>query len=231
MATKITVDSYVKQIVGKGVSSSNLFDFTIQPTKQLKEFFEDNDTGITGTGGKFEAGVYKTRLLCQDIQIPGSTFNTVDLKMPKKGLTQKVAAAKMYNELDVSFICDLGSSPISFFKLWQDMIIGIQPQKMKQNPGLYTADSPFVANEHQAYAQRYYDHYTCNVIIKKLEKYGSGKEDYQEVFSVQLAKAYPYSFSTVPYSAGPSQAVKATVAFFYEYQQFVFKPSSPPRTS
>ena len=86
-------------------------------------------------------------------------------------------------------------------------------------------------NVHQAYAQRYYDHYTCNVIIKKLEKYGSGKEDYQEVFSVQLAKAYPYSFSTVPYSAGPSQAVKATVAFFYEYQQFVFKPSSPPRTS
>ena len=117
MATKITVDSYVKQIVGKGVSSSNLFEFTIQPTPQLKAFFEDNDTGITGTGGKFEAGVYKTRLLCQDIQIPGSTFNTVDLKMPKKGLTQKVAAAKMYNELDVSFICDLGSSPISFFKL------------------------------------------------------------------------------------------------------------------
>ena len=151
--------------------------------------------------------------------------------MPKKGLTQKLAAARMYNELDVAFICDIGSSPISFFKLWQDLIIGIQPTKMPQNPGLYNPDTYADKFEHKAYAQRYYNDYTCDLVITKLEKHGvlpdaegKRKKEYQKAFQVRLGKAYPYSFNTVPYSAGPAQAVKCQVAFYYEYQHFVFKP-------
>ena len=70
----------------------------------------------------------------------------------------------------------------------------------------------------------------------KLEKYGVTKvevvrkdetdfvkrEDYHVPFKVRLVNAYPYSFSTVAYSAGPAQAVKCTVAFYYEYQNFMF---------
>ena len=164
----------------------------------------------------------------------------MDLKMPKKGLTQKMATARMYNELDVSFICDLNSSPISFFKLWQDMIIGIQPTKMKQNPGLYNPDTYADKQEHLAYAQRYYNDYTCDLTITKLEKFGVEKkttpgvdgadpvserpEEYNKSFKVRLGRAYPYSFNTVPYSAGAAETVKCNVAFHYEYQQFVFKP-------
>jgi hypothetical protein len=178
-----------------------------------------------------DAGMYRMNLLCQDIQIPGTSFNSIDVKMPKKGLTQKMAAARMYNELDVSFICDIGSSPISFFKLWQDLIIGIQPTKMPQNPGLYNPDTYADKFEHKAYAQRYYNDYTCDLVITKLEKHGvlpdtegKRKKEYQKAFQVRLGKAYPYSFNTVPYSAGPAQAVKCQVAFYYEYQHFVFKP-------
>ena len=240
---KITVDNYISQIVGKGISASNLFEFALQPTQVMQEFWADNGRAYPwygNTGNQIDAGIYRMNLLCQDIQIPGTSFNVMDLKMPKKGLTQKMATARMYNELDVSFICDLGSSPISFFKLWQDMIIGIQPTKMKQNPGLYNPDTYADKQEHLAYAQRYYNDYTCDLTITKLEKFGVEKkttpgvdgadpvserpEEYNKSFKVRLGRAYPYSFNTVPYSAGAAETVKCNVAFHYEYQQFVFKP-------
>ena len=240
---KISVDTYIKQIVGKGISASNLFEFAIQPTQVMQEFWADNGRAYPwygNTGNQIDAGIYRMNLLCQDIQIPGTSFNVMDLKMPKKGLTQKMATARMYNELDVSFICDLYSSPISFFKLWQDMIIGIQPTKMKQNPGLYNPDTYADKQEHLAYAQRYYNDYTCDLTITKLEKFGVEKkttpgvdgadpvserpEEYNKSFKVRLGRAYPYSFNTVPYSAGAAETVKCNVAFHYEYQQFVFKP-------
>ena len=240
---KISVDTYIKQIVGKGISASNLFEFAIQPTQVMQEFWADNGRAYPwygNTGNQIDAGIYRMNLLCQDIQIPGTSFNVMDLKMPKKGLTQKMATARMYNELDVSFICDLNSSPISFFKLWQDMIIGIQPTKMKQNPGLYNPDTYADKQEHLAYAQRYYNDYTCDLTITKLEKFGVEKkttpgvdgadpvserpEEYNKSFKVRLGRAYPYSFNTVPYSAGAAETVKCNVAFHYEYQQFVFKP-------
>ena len=240
---KISVDTYIKQIVGKGISASNLFEFAIQPTQVMQEFWADNGRAYPwygNTGNQIDAGIYRMNLLCQDIQIPGTSFNVMDLKMPKKGLTQKMATARMYNELDVSFICDLNSSPISFFKLWQDMIIGIQPTKMKQNPGLYNPDTYADKQEHLAYAQRYNNDYTCDLTITKLEKFGVEKkttpgvdgadpvserpEEYNKSFKVRLGRAYPYSFNTVPYSAGAAETVKCNVAFHYEYQQFVFKP-------
>ena len=240
---KISVDTYIKQIVGKGISASNLFEFAIQPTQVMQEFWADNGRAYPwygNTGNQIDAGIYRMNLLCQDIQIPGTSFNVMDLKMPKKGLTQKMATARMDNERDVSFICDLNSSPISFFKLWQDMIIGIQPTKMKQNPGLYNPDTYADKQEHLAYAQRYYNDYTCDLTITKLEKFGVEKkttpgvdgadpvserpEEYNKSFKVRLGRAYPYSFNTVPYSAGAAETVKCNVAFHYEYQQFVFKP-------
>ena len=230
----ISIDSYIKQIVGDGISASNLFEFAIQPTEVMRDFWADNGKDYpwySNSGSQMDAGMYRMNLLCQDIQIPGTSFNSIDVKMPKKGLTQKMAAARMYNELDVSFICDIGSSPISFFKLWQDLIIGIQPTKMPQNPGLYNPDTYADKFEHKAYAQRYYNDYTCDLVITKLEKHGvlpdaegKRKKEYQKAFQVRLGKAYPYSFNTVPYSAGPAQAVKCQVAFYYEYQHFVFKP-------
>ena len=246
---RVTVDTYRSKIVDAGISSSNLYEFEILAGDEMRRFMEANAKKQGGadlfpkmTGDKIGQAQQRMNLLCQDIQIPGSTFNSVDVRMPKKGLTQKMAAAKMYNELDVTFICDLGSTPISFFKMWQDMTIGIQPGQVAPEP-IYSKDSRYTTLPHMAYAQRYYDDYTADVVINKLEKYGVSKpvkgiaqnsgnvierssstprEDYHVPFKVRLVNAYPYSFSTVAYSAGPAQAVKCTVAFYYEYQSFMF---------
>ena len=39
---KITVDNYISQIVGKGISASNLFEFALQPTQVMVDFWADN---------------------------------------------------------------------------------------------------------------------------------------------------------------------------------------------
>ena len=100
--------------------------------------------------------------------------------------------------------------------------------------GTYEKDSNYHAT-HQAYAQQYYNDYTSNIIITKLEKYGLTEQStkdkprpkkYDVSFKATLNNAYPYSMSSVPYSAGQSELVRVSVGFYYEYQTFQFQHPS-----
>ena len=72
--------------------------------------------------------------------------------------------------------------------------------------------------------------------IKKLEKYNvpstaggvatadtpvdkSTQPELKDVWEAKLFGAYPYTVSSIPYSAGPAQLVKVNVGFYYEYSQ------------
>ena len=101
------------QAVGKsgGISASNLYQFSFQPTDALKKFFDNNVfeefLKLTDNGDTMNL-----QLLCNEIQLPGVTYSAFDVKSVHKGITQKHATAKVYNELDVSFfICLLYTSP------------------------------------------------------------------------------------------------------------------------
>ena len=93
---------------------------------------------------------------------------------------------------------------------------------------MYSRSHQLTTKRQTAYAQRYYDHYTCDMQIRKLEKYNvkdlnkDGKrDDYRVAFAVNLVKAYPYTVSSIPYSAGPANLVKVTVGFYYEYSHLI----------
>ena len=236
MAKGLTFEEFKQSILKRsgGISASNLYQFAIKsPDKPgpgegyslAKHFLENLNTGTTAVGVETANLVnYQLNMLCNEIQIPGVTMSASDVKMPQKGMIQKVATAKVFNELDVSFYCDADSLPFKFFRCWQDYIIGAveTPREM------YSKDHILSQSRHLAYAQRYYDHYTCDMQIRKLEKYGvpkpaegEKKEDYRVAFGVNLIKAYPYTVSSIPYSAGPAQLVKVTVGFYYEYSHLI----------
>ena len=236
MAKGLTFEEFKQSILKRsgGISASNLYQFAIKsPDKPgpgegyslAKHFLENLGTGSTSEGLETANMVnYQLNMLCNEIQIPGVTMSASDVKMPQKGMIQKVATAKVFNELDVSFYCDADSLPFKFFRCWQDYIIGAveTPREM------YSKDHILSQSRHLAYAQRYYDHYTCDMQIRKLEKYGvpkpaegEKKEDYRVAFGVNLIKAYPYTVSSIPYSAGPAQLVKVTVGFYYEYSHLI----------
>ncbi len=221
------------QAIGKsgGISASNLYEFEIQPpvnfdkpkeTLSLTEFFKNNVTDsfldMVGSGSALNL-----QLLCNEIQLPGVTYSAFDIKSVHKGITQKHATAKVYNELDVSFFMDGTSMPLRFFRAWQDYI---------QN-GVHGTGSQYYLNDipyKRAFASNYYEDYTCDIILSKLEKINiqekgaapadtpEGEEPkYRVAWSARLINAYPYTVASIPYSSGPSQLVKATVGFYYEY--------------
>ena len=118
-----TIAQFQQNILKKtgGISASNLYAFQISNPDETKGYtlakhFKDNleeATGITSN----DLVNYQLNMLCNEIQVPGVTMSAADYKMGKKGITQKMASAKVFNELDVSFFCDADSLPYKFLSL------------------------------------------------------------------------------------------------------------------
>ena len=208
------------QAIGKsgGISASNLYQFSFQPTAKLKKFFDDNVFDeflkLTDNGDGMNL-----QLLCNEIQLPGVTYSAFDVKSVHKGITQKMATAKVYNELDVSFFMDGTSLPLRFFRAWQDFTTN----GVGGNPEFFYDDQQYK----RAFASNYYEDYACDMFIHKLEKFDSNQGEpikdgeYKNPWNVRLVKAYPYTVASIPYSAGPAQLVKVTVGFYYEYSHLM----------
>ena len=120
MASARGVQNFM-QAIGKsgGISASNLYQFSFAKKPKLAKFFEDNlgqdFLKLTDNGDELNL-----QLLCNEIQLPGVTYSAFDVKSVHKGITQKMATAKVYNELDLSFFMDGTSLPLKFFRAWQD---------------------------------------------------------------------------------------------------------------
>ena len=228
MPRAIGIQEFKERILTRsgGISSSNLYQFSIDAGEGgMREYLANNNFTGTDTGDD----IVNLNLLCNEIQLPGVTYSSHDLTQPKKGITQKMATSKVFNELDVSFYCDAESMPLIFFRSWQDYIMG----GLENPQAAYSQSNTLAKYAHRAYAQRYYNDYTCDILIHKLEKYGidkfdfdsyddlGKKKDYKVGFNARLAKAYPYTVSSIPYSAGAAQLVKVTVGFYYEYSHLI----------
>ena len=225
MASARGVQNFM-QAIGKsgGISASNLYQFSFNKKEKLGKFFEDN------LGDEFlklvdNGDELNLQLLCNEIQLPGVTYSAFDVKSVHKGITQKMATAKVYNELDLSFFMDGTSLPLKFFRAWQDFT----QNGVAGNPEFYYDDQPYK----RAFASNYYEDYACDMFISKLEKFkGSGEEqrdengnvkneDYYNPWNARLVNAYPYTVASIPYSAGAAQLVKVTVGFYYEYSHLM----------
>ncbi len=225
MASARGVQNFM-QAIGKsgGISASNLYQFSFAKKPKLAKFFEDNlgqdFLKLTDNGDELNL-----QLLCNEIQLPGVTYSAFDVKSVHKGITQKMATAKVYNELDLSFFLDGTSLPLKFFRAWQDFT----QNGVAANPQFFYDDQPYK----RAFASNYYEDYACDMFISKLEKFkGSSeekrdengnvkKEDYFNPWNARLVHAYPYTVASIPYSAGAAQLVKVTVGFYYEYSHLM----------
>ena len=225
MASARGVQNFM-QAIGKsgGISASNLYQFSFAKKPKLAKFFEENlgqdFLKLTDNGDELNL-----QLLCNEIQLPGVTYSAFDVKSVHKGITQKMATAKVYNELDLSFFLDGTSLPLKFFRAWQDFT----QNGVAGNPEFFYDDQPYK----RAFASNYYEDYACDMFISKLEKFkGSSeekrdengnvkKEDYFNPWNARLVHAYPYTVASIPYSAGAAQLVKVTVGFYYEYSHLM----------
>ena len=217
MAIK-TVTSFIADLQNSGgPSSTNQFDIEFSSisaslTNHLERFGVKARTNPSFNGLMVD--------LINEAQIPGVSLTSQDIKQVHKGLNIKAAMAKVYNEMDFSCILDVHSEAFKFFTAWQDFIQGgTRAKDPKVESGkTYT----------RAIAQNYYNDYTCDLKIKKFEKFSGSsitgelndKSEQFHVFTVNLVKAYPYMMSSLPYSSAGSGVVKLSIGMYYEYAEY-----------
>lgn len=223
-----------------GISASNLYQFDIQMGEYLKKWIsKELQSEGAAEGSKtvvsektVDRNITRLQLECNEIQLPGVTYSGSDVKMPYKGITQKMAGNKVYNELDVSFFLDAESTALMFFRAWQDFVMNAGPTET--GAPIYDPNGEYMRYNQQAFTQRYYDDYVADLMITKLEKFnrpaGTKSGGYRTGYTARIAKAYPYTVSSIPYSAGPAQLVKVTVGFYYEYSHLTYELSTVSAT-
>ncbi len=215
-----------------GISASNLYQFDIQMPSTLKKWISKELATYSGENDKtVDRNIARLQLECNEIQLPGVTYSGSDVKMPYKGITQKMAGNKVYNELDVSFFLDSESTALMFFRAWQDFVMNRGPTE--EGVPIYEPGNEVMEKNQQAFVQRYYDDYVADLMITKLEKFNrpaGPSGGYRTGYTARIAKAYPYTVSSIPYSAGPSQLVKVTVGFYYEYSHLTYELSKVSAT-
>lgn len=227
MAVSTNISSFLAEVAKRGgIASSNSYDvqFIIQNQELL--------TQINAYGSQTSDNFMFTRMLCNEVQIPGIVFASADIKGPYKGLNARMPYAKIYNSLDMSFVCDMESVPYRFFRAWQDFISnGIAaPVGLSGVTGIAPVNSRRVERKESFYF-RYYDDYVADIEIYKLEKNSDktiANKQFYNPYVVALRRAYPYSVTSIPLSAASSQLVKLTVSMYYEYSDFVSTKSAAP---
>ena len=209
MATPVSIGNFITEIVSKrgGPSNPTLYEFNVSPsaTSTIKD-------SMKSFGIEWDQELRFLNYLNNEIQIPGVTFQNSEVRQFQKGIPVKMASSKIYNEMDMTFICDVSSLPYRFFRAWIDFVGNVEPDAAK----FYDATNN---RSFGVSALRFYDEYVCDFTIKKLEKFKNS-----ETLNITLAKAWPYSVASIPMShASQNGLVKLSVSMYYEYAKPVYK--------
>ena len=168
----------------------------------------------------------KMSLLCSDATLPGSTFNTIEVRGNRQGITERVANYKIYPPVDFSFMVDAGHSVIRLFETWMGFI------------------SPLNGNVDSStsyYKFRYPDEYVLDFYIVKFEKNETAfdpkkSKDNKVVFQqstktvYKFKRAFPANMASIPLSYDGSSLIKSSITFNYDrYYTFdIAKNETPP---
>lgn len=205
-----------------GLASSNKYHIAFVPSSAEYSNALQVVLGIEGQVAspiEFENGGnsrgLKLSFLADEINIPGFSIATGDLKGAIPGINARYAHTKAYNELNITFMLDMDHTPYKFMQRWSDFMF---ENRSINNNNINVFKIP-----------RYYDEYCLDVIIEKIEpnapwdpKYRAdnslnSRSTHNSVTKVKIVKAFPYTMSNISFSNGPNQPVKFQTSFYYEH--------------
>jgi hypothetical protein len=189
----------------------------------LANAFNDADLYNTSNDGyRLEE---KMSLLCSDATLPGSTFNTVEVRGNRQGITERVANYKVYPPVDFSFMVDSGHSVIRLFETWMGFISPLNGE----------VDSPT-----SYYKFRYPDEYVLDFYIVKFEKNESAFDPEESTNNsvafqqstktvYKFKRAFPTNMASIPLSYDGSSLIKSSITFNYDrYYSFDIETNTTP---
>jgi len=227
----MNIDRIRKNIVGDyGLSSSNQYHVSFEvpmgvnaaDDTTLSSFMRNrgfNIEGVSnpeifGSNSNTVTNMTKLSFLADEIGIPGYSVATGDFKGHVPGINARYAHTRNFTEMNVTFLMDMDHTPLKFLRLWSDYIFGFE-------------DFGYGSTSQTVFSQlQYYNNYTHDIIIDKLEPNTSGftksrarssLETHNVVTRTRLHKAFPYMINDVTLSNAPNQPMRLQSTFYYEY--------------
>ena len=179
---------------------------TEEPVSMDKKYAGDPNTQRT----------QKISFLADEIQVPGFSVATGDLRGAVPGINMKYAHTKSFPECQITFMMDYNHTPYKAIQKWGEFIF-------QHDEGNDIAASRGRASPDSFIRTNYYDDYTADLIIDKIET------NDQVVSRYRLVNAFPYTVSSMTYSNGPNQPVKFMANFYFEVMREEFGTSGTLR--
>lgn len=219
----MNIDAIRANVVGDyGLSSSNKYQISFELKNNLltEYLFNRGISGISSTNPiDFESGedtitnATILSFLADEINLPGFSVATGEFKGHVPGINIRYAHTRNFNEANVSFLMDMSHLPLKFLRFWSDFMFG------------------FEQTENITYSlMNYYDDYTCDIIIDKLEpnvspkkrkSAKSSRDTHTVVTRTKLYNAFPYLVNDATLGNGPNQPYRVQSTFYYEYMRTV----------
>ena len=229
------INDILTNIVGPGgIASSNRYHVSFLPQGKLKD--------AIGVAGLQSPTVYdkefnsndlinngiKLSFLCDEVNLPGFSVSTGDLKGYVPGINARYAHTKTFREFSMTFLMDRDHLPLKFLQSWGEHIF---PYKQIGDATDSPGDTNFSAGGKYYMLTNYYDDYTCDIFIEKIESYNTdmNSSSYyttKGVSKYRIYKAFPYIVNDVTFSNGPNQPVKVQASFYFEHVREI-APSRP----
>lgn len=199
------VQTYLSAISnGRGMAKSNLYsvyfsggpiDNNVDGKQRLTQKF--GGINRANTGGTFEVGD-RILLMCDEVTLPGVQSSTGTVGRYSGANPTYYPSNVIYNDVQLSFMCDAEMQALHFLHDWRDMIYSVEGTGKDKN-----------------YRINYANEYQCErMVIKKNERDKSSEIGLTAV-TYNLYGAWPYAIDAIPLSYGSSQLVKVTANFYY----------------
>jgi hypothetical protein len=238
----MNINDIRKNIIGDyGLASSNKYQFSFsRVSNALLVAMGKQIPGYRGllsdapinyeNPGSITTGV-KLSYLCDELNIPGYSVATGDLKGLVPGINARYAHTKVYNELSLTFLMDMDHIPYKLMQNWSDFMFTFEQF------GGDTSKVDYMITQ-------YYDDYCVDFILEKIEPNADiGNNDRNSLNSrvthnstskILIYNAFPYTMSNLSFGNGPNQPVKLQVSFYYQYLKMISPspkaPILPPPT-
>lgn len=208
-----------------GLASSNRYQIAFQFNDNSKLARAVGIDGVVQTPSIYNNGAINTKAaklsyLADEVNIPGFSVSTGDFEGHLPGMNQKFAHTKTYRDFTITFLMDHRHLPYDMLHKWAEFIF--IPQSTN---GVSVGLSGGARNNYVL--TNYYNDYTCNMVIDKLERTEPGDGYYTEEktsgarSSLYLYNVFPYLINDITVSNGPNQPLKFQASFYFEYSEAV----------
>ena len=202
-----------------GLASSNRYQIAFQFTDNSKLATAVGIDGIVqtpeiydNTAESLTRKAAKLSYLADEVNIPGFSVSTGDFEGHFPGMNQKFAHTKTYRDFTITFLMDHRHLPYDMLHKWTEFIF--IPQSTN---GVSLGLSGRARNNYVL--TNYYNDYTCNMVIDKLERTDRGQS--RAMSSLYLYNVFPYLINDITVSNGPNQPLKFQASFYLEYYEAV----------